>query len=95
MNQEEIRLAIKIYMAVRKIRLIDLANELGCTAGHLSGVLTGKKPITKKLLNYFKISKKVVFSTTDKEFFAFYFLARDQIRKAENQRLLKAINGDR
>lgn len=65
MNNENIRKAIKWYMIDNGVNGVDLAAQMGISASHLSGMLTGKKPLTKKIINYFGVSQKANYELKD------------------------------
>lgn len=58
---EKIRKAIKWYMIDNRLNGVDLAAQMGVSACHLSGVLSGKKPIPKKFMDFFGIKTKVIY----------------------------------
>lgn len=60
MIEQEIKMAIKCYMAMKNMKLKDLARELDCSVSYLSLNLQGKRKINKKILDYFGVQKQVV-----------------------------------
>jgi hypothetical protein len=48
-DKKEVNMNLKIYLVKKKISITDFSKELGCSRGHLTGVVNGKIRIGSSL----------------------------------------------